>query len=727
MSKDVSNLESQESQQLTDNPENLKELLNEFFGEEGEPEAALKTESVQEEEPEKDRSQVADAIAAAIASTFDDDFEPVFPEQHPQEPEEIREEPQEELLEEPVPEAQPAPAPEEEPVPEEPTPEETDSVAAQPEPKAEPEPPKAEKKSSGARVQHPGTGHKKIARSHVRVPAKDKFASLFSGMFERRREALPPGATDLREHEKNLSAKTGIDRMLNPVRYVFLILMFLCLGGRKYSWMTLGFMKGIGGVYVSLLFTLILLILNWQSLYRAVRDMVYMQFSYESYLLIATILTALEAVITKNAQSLMPLLTMSWCFCGMANLMDAQGNLRFLRSTITGRNRVGIRSVENRYQGQNLIGKAPSGTHGFVRRQAEPDIWHYGNSFFFLPLLLLCVVVSAYLSAKTQERYISILVYLLDIGVPVSMAICCARPYSLLSQALSGKGVVAGWAGIKGLSGRKMMLVYDSDLFPKGTTGHKGVKVYGRYTASQLISYGASMVIRADVGLTEVFTRLLRDGDGEMLEVRHLQILEGGMEGRIHGGRVLLGTYQFMQLMGVEVPRKGSTNGVYIAVNGSLAGMFAVKYALRSGSVRAFRRLTQEKSLTPLVVTRNFTINPAFIEKSYKVSIHRMVCPKTEVRRNLSMPVILKGGATCGFVLRDGLNAYSRTVAGARRVRRMGMIYTALSMALTLYLVLSSIMAISSGTAMIEITRVLLMHFWLFVAVEVGARVAVRN
>lgn len=725
MSKDVSNMESQENQQLPENSENLKELLNELFGDDtasepvAEPALAQEAETEMQGQQPEDRAQVADAIAAAIASTFDDDFDPVIQEELPTEPPE----PEEVPVSEAAPEAEPEPQAEETPAPEE-----RNNEELPPEPKAqEKAAPRGEKKPAASKVQYPGTGHKKIARSYIRVPAKDRFSSLFSGVFDRRKEALPPSGTDLREHEKTLSAKTGIDRMLNPVRYVFLVLMFMCLAGRKYSWMTLGFMKGIGGIYVSLLFTVFLLILNWQSLYRAVRDMVYMQFSYESYLLIATILTALEAVISKNEESLMPLIAMSWCFCGLANLMDAQGNLRFLRSTITGRNRVGIRSVQNRYQGQNLIGKAPSGTAGFVRRQAELDVWHNANSFFFLPLMIFCVVASAYLSAKTQESYLSIVVYLMDIGVPVSMAICCARPYSLLSQALSGKGVVAGWAGIKGLSGKKMMLVYDSDLFPKGTTGHKGVKVYGRYTASQLISYGASMVIRADVGLTEVFTRLLRDGDGEMLEVKHLQILEGGMEGRIHGGRVLLGTYQFMQLMGVQVPRKGSTNAVYIAVNGSLAGMFAVKYALRSGSVRAFRRLTSDKSLTPLIVTRNFTINPAFIEKSYRVSVHRMVCPKTEVRRNLSMPVILKGGATCGFVLRDGLNAYSRTVAGARRVRRMGMIYTALSMALTVYLVCNAIGAISGGTAMIEITRVLLMHFWLLVAVEVGARVAVRN
>lgn len=725
MSKDVSNQELKNTG-LPGDTENLTEQLNRFLEQDDtsleETTEATASQTVEEAVPEEDaQAQMADTIAAAIASTFDEDaalHQAQQEEASPEEatPEEASQAPlQPERVKKKAPAEEPQPEPQTVPVNEQ-APENAKELK---------EKPKAAVKKAPA--QNPGTGHKKIARSHIQVKPGEQFASAFSGVFARRAEALPAVGIDLRSAEKSLSVKTGIDRMLNPIRYVILLLSFLCLAGRKYSWMTLGFMKGIGGVYISMLFTLILLILNWQSVYRAVRDAVYLQVSYETYLLFATLITALDVVITKNADSLLPLLTMSWCFCGVANLMDAQGNLRFLRSTITGKNRVGIRMASKRYQGQDLVGKAPSSTNGFVRSQAEMDVWHSGNSWFVLPLMVVEVIASAYLCAKTEGNYISILACLLDIGMPLSMALCCARPYSLLSQALSGKGVVAGWKGMKALSGKKSILIYDNDLFPKGTTGHKGIKVYGRFTASQLISYGASMVIRADVGLTEAFTRLLRDGDGELLEVRDLQVLEGGLGGRIFGGRVLLGTYQFMQLMGVDLPRKPASNGVYIAVNGQLAGMFAVKYALRSGSARAFHRITQEHTLTPMIVTRNFAINPAFVEKTYKAPIQRMVCPKTLLRHKLSRPEAMKGGTVCGFVLRDGISSYTRTVVGARRVRRMGLVYTGLSMALTLYLTLNTISAISSGTELIETTRVLLMHFWLWVAVEVGARVAVRS
>lgn len=771
MSNDVLNMENSMDAGI-ENTGMLKELLNEMFPDTSVSEDAVpeleSPEVAEESAPEKvqaddhpdasaaTEADVADAIAQAVAHTFAlDDMVVPFAEEPKVIQEEIPAVSSEVEIAAEVPsetEASEAPAVSEAAEPsEESAPVETQPVEAvpahhpsektqrrvkrnpddkgtkKPEKKAAPE--KAAKASKEKQTDpvNPGTGYVKISRSHVSVSPGEYFGNMFSGVIDRQKEALPPVGVDLKKHEKVLAVKTGFDRLVNPVRYVILLLMFLCLCGRKYQWMTLGFLSGVGGTFVSLVLTIVIMILCWQSVYRGVRDIGYLRFSYESYLLIATLLTMFEALSTRNENSLLPLLTMSWCFSGFATLMDGQANLRALRSVITDRNKVGVRSALKKWKKQDLIGKAASGTAGFVRCQAEPDVWHGINTWFLLPLMVVCVVASAYLSAKTESNYLTVLVTLLDIGMPLSMVLCCARPYNLLSQVLSGKAAIAGWAGIKALCGKKSVLIYDNDLFPSNTTGHKGVKVYGRYTASQLVSFGASLVIRADIGLTDVFVRLLRDGDGQLLEVSHIQIQESGVEGRILRNRVQVGTYQFMQLMGVSVPQKGSSNGVYIAINGNLAGMFAVKYALRAGSVSAFRRFTREKNLTSVIATRNFTITPAFIEKSFKAPIARLSCPKTEVRRSLSAPSVFRGSTTCGFLLQDGISAYSRMIGGARRIYRMGLWYTLLSVALTIYLTVSTISSIASGTEMIEVTRILLMHFWLYVAVEIGARISVRK
>ena len=246
-------------------------------------------------------------------------------------------------------------------------------------------------------------------------------------------------------------------------------------------------------------------------------------------------------------------------------------------------------------------------------------------------------------------------------------------------------------------------------------------------TASQLVSYGASMVFQANIGLDDVFIKYVRDIDALLVEVTHLQVHEGGIEGRIHRSRVQLGTYQYMQLMGVDVPIKGSANGLYIAVNGQLQGLFAIKYSMVPGSIRGFHRFVRERGLSTLMVTRIFTVNPAFIEKHFKAPISRILCPKSSKRRMLSEKSTLSGGSTCGYLLRDGIGPYSRTVGGARRVYRMGFIYAAASIVLSFYLMIDTIGALSSELAVIEAPRLLLMHLILFLVVEIGARIAVKQ
>jgi hypothetical protein len=383
--------------------------------------------------------------------------------------------------------------------------------------------------------------------------------------------------------------------------------------------------------------------------------------------------------------------------------------------------------AEGKWEHTDCIGKAPATTQGFVRRQAQPDVWHRGNSVVSVVLFLVCLVSSVYLSVKTKTNYLTVLVTLLDVSMPVSMALCCARPYEMLCRALTGKGAVSGWFGMKSLSGKKAVLIYDSDLFPRDTIGHKGIRVCSNQTPRLLASYGASLVLRANMGLTDVFTRLLRETDGELYDVTNFKSQEGGLEGRIHGNRVQVGSYQYMQLMGVTLPPKASKNSVYIAINGEMSGIFAISYKVHTGAVSGFHRFVREPRLTPLVVTRNFCVNPAFVESWFKAPVSQIACPKAETRRMLSEPSVLSKGTTCGFVLRQGIGAYSRMVSGARAVYRMGLWYTVFSALLTIVLTVRTIMALNAGTPVIDGPRLLLLQIILLLAVEIGARISVRQ
>ena len=673
-------------------------------------------------------SQMADAIAQAVARSMGDgntrveapaeppaaaEPEPVIPEQ-PQEP--VMEAPRE-----PVQPQQPLPQPEPQPV------------------RAEPpkQPPKPEKQKAQAATKtekkpepkNPGTEHQKIPKSHVssKISAAEYIGDLVKELRRRQSMALPKPGTSLRGTEKRMSTFVQIERVLSPVRYLMILLMLLCIGGRSVGWMTLGFMKGNAAITIALIATIVSMIASWQSVVRGVRDLWYCRASYETFLLLVTILTAVEALALHNQNTFLPLIAISWAVTGTAEYLHDQASLRSLRAVITGRGRVGVRTAADKWEHTDVIGKAPVTTAGYVRHQAQPDVWHGGMGIFLPVLTFLTVIISAYLSAKTQTNYLTVLVTVLDVAMPVSLAACCARPYNLLARALRGRGAVTGWFGMQELSGKKAMLVYDTDLFPSGTMQQTGVRAYLPMDPRELVSMGASMALRANVGFQTVFTKLLRDMNGEIYDVSRFQMQETGLEGYIHQQLVHLGSYQYMQLMGVTLPKRAPKYGVYIAINRELAGLFGVKYQVSPCSVGGFRRMVREPRLTPLLVTRNFCINPGFVEHWFKAPVTQMGCPKAEIRRALSEPSLLTRGVTCGFVFQEGIAAYSRTVAGARRVYRMGLWLTGITVLLGLVLAVQTILAIASGGAVIPAQRLAILNLILYLVVEIWARIAVRG
>lgn len=674
---------------------------------EAEQEAPVQEEPVESQSP----SELADAIAQAVASSVgqpqeEENFVPVAPAT-----EEARM---------PIPEEEQEEMPAAEPVPEQPAPQPERSI---PNVKtvANPVLRKAAREKKSPRITLP-KGNEPPVSSGFTAALGDAVGAL----REVQRGDLPPVRTSLKAAEKSSAILVRISGMLSPVRYIILLLMIFALAGRRFSWMTLGFLGGSVGVSISIVCTLVAMAMAWQCLLKAVRDVLHLRLTYEPLLLFVTLMSLADTAVHKDPKTLLPLLVMAWCLAGTAELMKSRSNLRALRGVISGHSRKAVRVTENRWEHTDCIGKASASTAGFVRRMEEMDTFHVGWSAYSLLLVALSLIISAYLSAKTKGNYFSILVTLLTVAMPVSLCACCARPYELLTRIMNGAGAPAGWAGLRGISGKKAMLVYDEDLFPQGTIGHKGVRVYGNQTPRLLTSYAASLVLRANNGLGDVFTGLLREMDGRIYDVSYFQVMDAGLAGRINGVVVAVGTYHFMQLLGAMPPADAPKNGIYIAINGELAGVFAIRYKVRSGAAGGFLRLSRDRRLTTLMATRNFCVNPSFVRRWFKVPVAAVTCPKLETRLELSQPGILARGITCGFVTRDGIAPYSRLVAGGRRVYRMGLILTVLSIVLSLLMLIRTAMLISAGVGVWNGARLLLMQILLLLGLELWARFAVR-
>ena len=664
--------------------------------------------------PERSDAEIADEIAQAIAATFDSDENPPSPEVEPEQLDNEETDASEASeVPEPMGEAeQERIAPEEEP---------SEQQTAQLEAPSAPKEAKKEHKHPEPSV-NSAQLFQKIPSGSSGVSFLDSLGMTIADIRSRRNADLPSAHASLKAAEKRYAQITKISGMMNPVRYILIILMVLALLGRRYPVFTLGFLGGTRGIYAALICTVISMALSFRSLIRGVRDAGYMRFSFETLFLITTVLSAVDMIAQQNESTLLPFLSIGWCLMGMQDLMDSSGKLRSLRSVLAGTQRIGVRVVQKLWNKTDCIGKAPASTSGFVRKLEYPDTFHTVWSFFALPLLLISVILSAYLTARTSGNYVSILATLLTAALPISAVLCCARPYEILTRALGRKGAVSGWFGIKMLSGKKTMLIYDTDLYPKGAITHKGVRVYGNQTPRLLVSYGASLVQRADNGLMEPFMELLREVNGEIYRVSNFEVTEGGLFGKIFGVEVAVGTYNYMQLVGVVMPPNSPQSGLFIALNGEIAGLFAIKYQVMPGAQENFHRIVTERTLKPVAATKNLNVNPTYMLNQFGIPVGDILCPKIEARWKLSDPKRVSKGISCGYLMTENIVPYSRLVAGSRRTNRMGLLFTIASIVCSLFFMIQAAISIASGTAILWATRLLLVQVLFFLAEEIAVR-----
>ena len=287
-----------------------------------------------------------------------------------------------------------------------------------------------------------------------------------------------------------------------------------------------------------------------------------------------------------------------------------------------------------------------------------------------LPVVLVASIVFAGLSSLGQGRGSDFLLNwsaILAAGATFALPLCWGLPWSRLAKHLQKAGcAVAGWSGAERISGRKSMVVTDTDLFPPGTIQLNGVKVYGE-ELQKAVSYAATMARAAGCGLERLFDGLLR---GELGHYEHVADFgfyeEGGYSGAIRGESVLMGTASFMRKMEVRLP--GDINlktGIFLAADRQLIAVFAVKYN-PSENVDFALRMMRRSRITPILAARDPNITPALLKRKFHKGV-KVEYPDLTTRVAFS-EVEQDRGLPRALLFREGLLPYAETVAGSRRL-----------------------------------------------------------
>ena len=338
----------------------------------------------------------------------------------------------------------------------------------------------------------------------------------------------------------------------------------------------------------------------------------------------------------------------------------------------------------------------------------------------FCPLLVIGNLVFALMAstgADHPERLIWALSAMFTATSAFGGALAYGRAFHKTARRLAADGAaLAGWSGIAASRGGCCVLITDGDLFPPGYVELNGFKVMSDFPAERVVAYTATLIRDSGSGLTTLFHNQLRTLGGLMRNADNLQCHEGGgLSANIRGDQVLVGSAAFMKLMKVRLPQGLNVkNAVFCAIDGKLAGIFALSYTLPDTVFPALESLMLEK-VEPVLATRDFNLIPAMLQQRFKLAADKMAFPGVERRRELSNPDQEHDGVLTALLCREGLLPFAEAITAAKRLRwatRLGAALccaaSLLGMALAAYLT-----SVGAYTSLSPLNLLIYMLTWL--------------
>ena len=334
----------------------------------------------------------------------------------------------------------------------------------------------------------------------------------------------------------------------------------------------------------------------------------------------------------------------------------------------------GIVKVDDFYNGKDGLLRKEGHVSDFMDIYEKPSTPEVIQSIYAALSLLVCIGIAGFAGALHGfSMAVQIFSTSLLVAVPDSFFVSISRPMAILETRLHMVGsVLCGWAGVRDLVGKSVFPLRDQDLFPQGSVKLNGVKFYGDRTPDEVVSYSASLIGACGGALVPVFQQLLKSRNGNLLKLDTFRNYgEGGIGGEIQGEPILMGTLNFLQDMGVEIPEGTMVNqAVYAAIDGQLCAVYAISYAKMRSAAAGLVTLCGYRKMTLVKLPGDFMLTESFLRSKFNIKGNRMIFPEREegcllsrFRPDPSEPVL-------ALTTRDELIASAYAVTGARALRQ---------------------------------------------------------
>lgn len=373
----------------------------------------------------------------------------------------------------------------------------------------------------------------------------------------------------------------------------------------------------------------------------------------------------------------------------------------------------GLTRVKDYYSGKDALLRTIGEVEDFMEHYDKMTAPQIAQSVYTLVSLAVCIGIAIFAG---QNHGLSMAIQILStsllVAVPASFFVSISRPTAILAQRLHMVGtVLCGWQGVLGLCRKAAFPIYDQDLFPNGSSNFNGVKFYGDEDPGDVVSYSASLINVAGGTLVSSFKKLIKDREGVLYKVQNFQRYSGGgIGGEIHGIPVLLGSLNFLQDMGVEIPEGTMVNqAVYAAIDGQLSAVYAITYSKSRFATAGLVSLCGSRKTIPIMLTRDFMLTESFLRSKFNVKTKNIVFPEQDTAAAMRK-ILPDPDAPClALVTRTDLISFTYAVSGARALRtatQLGLVIHIVGGVLGMLIMLA--LAVLGNTELLTPTNVLL-------------------
>lgn len=358
-------------------------------------------------------------------------------------------------------------------------------------------------------------------------------------------------------------------------------------------------------------------------------------------------------------------------------ILSKRGRLLMLRRTYKAASLstdpAAVCTKENRKE-RTLVYKAKGAKEADLSQVESPDAT-MAFSRIYAPLAIVAVLalsVMASFGTGAPQQFFPALAAITAMLAPMGLLLSTATPGVRISKKLfTGGSALLSARSARELAWGELAVITDSDIFPPGSVAISGMKIARSMSMEKVVAFAAGALRAVGGGVSHAFLEFAKQQYIFVPEPARVQYFEtGGISAQIGPDSVLCGTASFLMRMGIHVSEGRSIkSGVFVAVNGAFAGVFALKYSTPPQSYSAFRVLRVGR-LRPLLATRDFNVTPLMVEDKFDLRPGRTDFPDVEERVALAREEGRGKGKPLALLSRNTMLSFCECVTGARRLHR---------------------------------------------------------